>query len=77
MKHLSILSVAVIVMMTVSLAACSGSTNKEEKKDTTSLSPMHGATAMYACPMHPEVTSDKPGQCSKCGMDLVKKEIKH
>ena len=27
----------------------------------------------YSCPMHPEVTSDKPGKCSKCGMDLVKK----
>jgi len=24
--------------------------------------------------MHPEVTSDKPGKCPKCGMDLVKKE---
>ena len=28
---------------------------------------------IYTCPMHPEVTSDKPGKCSKCGMDLVKK----
>ncbi|SFP54834.1 multicopper oxidase domain-containing protein [Parafilimonas terrae] len=28
----------------------------------------------YACPMHPEVTSDKPGKCPKCGMELVKKE---
>lgn len=27
----------------------------------------------YVCPMHPEVTSDKPGKCSKCGMNLVKK----
>lgn len=24
----------------------------------------------YACPMHPEVTSTKPGRCPKCGMDL-------
>lgn len=24
----------------------------------------------YQCPMHPEVISDKPGTCPKCGMDL-------
>ncbi len=29
--------------------------------------------AAYACPMHPEVTSNQPGKCSKCGMALVKK----
>src|SRR3989344_1543003 len=25
----------------------------------------------YTCPMHPEVISDKPGSCPKCGMNLV------
>ena len=25
----------------------------------------------YTCPMHPEVISDKPGQCPKCSMNLV------
>jgi len=29
---------------------------------------------VYTCPMHPEVQSDKPGQCPKCGMNLVKKD---
>jgi hypothetical protein len=29
---------------------------------------------LYACPMHPEVTSDEPGTCPKCGMTLVKRE---
>jgi len=26
----------------------------------------------YICPMHPEIKSNKPGSCSKCGMKLVK-----
>src|SRR3989344_5433545 len=30
----------------------------------------------YICPMHPEVTSDNPGRCPKCGMKLVETEIK-
>lgn len=31
---------------------------------------------IYTCPMHPEVQMDKPGNCPKCGMTLVKKTIK-
>jgi predicted RNA-binding Zn-ribbon protein involved in translation (DUF1610 family) len=29
--------------------------------------------AVYACPMHPEVTSTAPGKCPKCGMELVQR----
>lgn len=30
----------------------------------------------YTCPMHPEIISDKPGKCPKCGMALVLQEEK-
>ncbi|MFA6034673.1 MAG: efflux RND transporter periplasmic adaptor subunit [Myxococcota bacterium] len=29
------------------------------------------AATLYTCPMHPEVVSDRPGKCPKCGMNLV------
>ena len=28
----------------------------------------------YTCTMHPDVSSDKPGVCPKCGMDLVERD---
>ena len=28
----------------------------------------------YTCSMHPEVSSDKPGNCPKCGMELIIKK---
>lgn len=30
----------------------------------------------YTCVMHPEIHSPKPGNCSKCGMKLVKEKVK-
>ena len=27
----------------------------------------------YVCPLHPQMTSDEPGSCPVCGMDLVKR----
>ena len=44
--------------------------NEEKKTENTEQTPK--AQAKYYCPMHPEVTSDKPGTCDKCGgMELV------
>jgi FtsP/CotA-like multicopper oxidase with cupredoxin domain len=40
-----------------------------------------GATLMYACPMHPDVTSSEADRCPRCGMKLVPahlmKEVSH
>lgn len=39
----------------------------DRKEDATTAS-------SYVCPMHADVASDKAGKCSKCGMDLKKKQ---
>ena len=43
-------------------------TDKQQKKTVSE-------KVVYTCPMHPEVLTDKPGKCPKCGMNLVKKEV--
>ena len=34
------------------------------------------AKSVYLCPMHPDVKSNQPGKCTKCGMNLVIREVK-
>ncbi len=68
MKKVIILSV---VAFAFTIVACNNTSKKESSgttQETTTGEPL------YQCPMHPEVTSDKPGSCSKCGMDLQKVE---
>lgn len=48
--------------------------NKNMKSSTEKKGENKNMAMTYTCPMHPEVTSDKPGKCPKCGMDLVKKK---
>jgi Cu(I)/Ag(I) efflux system membrane fusion protein/cobalt-zinc-cadmium efflux system membrane fusion protein len=49
---------------------------QEMKMDTSQQqSPVKPAVKqLYTCVMHPEVLSDKPGNCPKCGMKLVPKK---
>ncbi|UCE28458.1 MAG: hypothetical protein JSW52_01915 [Candidatus Coatesbacteria bacterium] len=47
-------------------------TGETETTVTEGKSALEGA--VYTCPMHPEVTSDEPGECPECGMDLVPAE---
>lgn len=42
------------------------------KKDSASAG--NAASGMYVCPMCKDVTSDKPGKCPNCGMQMEKKK---
>ena len=55
-------------------AAGSESAHHHHGKDGPAPSTAEPAAATtYVCPMHPDVTSTKPGKCPKCGMTLVRK----
>jgi transcription initiation factor IIE alpha subunit len=58
------------------LATCTGTAFAQTGKEKMSNSKMDtSAKYIYTCTMHPEVITDKPGKCPKCGMDLVKKKV--
>lgn len=81
MKKAIILSVATIAF---AFGACNSSSNKNESTESNSTSQtfnldttkLKSGETFYQCEMDPEVISDKPGNCPKCGMELVKLEKK-
>lgn len=71
-KHLKHLILAFLLSLIPTLVQAQHSGHTAPK--TAEIS--KGTTATYTCPMHPEVRSDKPGKCPKCGMALVKEKAK-
>lgn len=69
---LSIFTVAIVSVIAISCGSSDTKEKTSEMKDTMNMK-TNAAGVQYTCPMHPEVVTDKPGSCPKCGMDLVKK----
>ncbi|MEN8180393.1 MAG: heavy metal translocating P-type ATPase [Pseudomonadota bacterium] len=44
--------------------------NCQHDHTTKDVTHLHEVSAVYACPMHPEIQQDQPGACPKCGMAL-------
>ncbi|OOQ59212.1 heavy metal-binding domain-containing protein [Mucilaginibacter pedocola] len=53
----------------LAFSACD-STAKKDAKATEAEKPK----GKYYCTMHPDITSDKPATCSKCGMELAERD---
>jgi Cu2+-exporting ATPase len=50
-------------------------TVKKIKKNSSIMEHQHNQQK-YTCPMHPDIVQDKPGNCPKCGMNLVPVKVK-
>jgi uncharacterized paraquat-inducible protein A len=67
MKSTKILLISALTILSFSVFAQDSVNHKMKTQKTQT------KKSIYSCTMHPEVTSDKPGKCSKCGMDLKEK----
>lgn len=65
---------AVAILFSVATVFAADLAGGKMAADTTKNQKVKPAKVQYTCTMHPEVLSDKPGKCPKCGMTLVKKE---
>jgi hypothetical protein len=66
MKKLIIIASSMLMFAGLAVAQ-TGNTAPNNQKEATN------SGIIYTCTMHPEITSDKPGTCTKCGMNLVQK----
>ncbi len=78
----SILLTLLMVLFGTAYSQCCGgsskSCSKHENSSTKSIenknvNTLKDSIKTYTCSMHPEVISDKPGKCPKCGMELILK----
>ena len=67
MRNLCVAMVAAALATTAAFACGGCGKAATDKNATVTVFP---AGTVFTCPMHPEVKSDQPGKCPKCGMNL-------
>ena len=76
MKSIKILMIAALTILPFIACKNQASNDKKEQTEISENPKQTLATdETYTCTMHPEVMSDKPGKCPKCGMDLTKEKM--
>jgi hypothetical protein len=72
MKKIIFLSAVSIALLISACNKCSNSSSPKESTQTMDTTKLKTGDVFYQCEMDREVLSDKPGTCSKCGMNLSK-----
>ncbi len=60
---------ATVVLLSLALFSCGSESGNQQKAQRAD---QQEQTQLWTCPMHPEVIKEEPGECPKCGMDLVR-----
>ena len=68
----------ILIGLALLVFAVAGCGKKEQSRETPATpvdttQTTQPAAMVYYCPMDTEIVSDRPGKCSKCGMDLIEK----
>jgi membrane fusion protein, copper/silver efflux system len=64
------IAAAFLIVLVAGISACGGQAPTPPVETPLEHAERH-LDPSYVCPMHPQVTSDAPGSCPICGMDLV------
>jgi Cu(I)/Ag(I) efflux system membrane fusion protein len=62
------------VVASLAIVGCEDGDGDRREHQSIAEHALQHAQPGYVCPMHPQVTSDEPGDCPICGMDLVRRK---